>query len=180
MRHPTHSTDRPVSTTVTQGAIIDLQRLQRVRRAHYAFTVLYGIAITVIMLASVVGAEYATTALNGLLAFNVGVAFLLFSITLIGRRMQKQYDEFHLYQSSVVLLAVACILSLLFTLYPIVRLIRLLGWDCWASPPSTSPVCSTEYGFAVFWIIFMFLLCLLNVATAACYIWLRQRNNNDD
>lgn len=156
--------------------VVDLYRLQRVRRTHYAFTVLYGLALTVLMLTSVVGANYATTALNGLLALDVGVAFLLFGITLIARRMQKQYDEFHLYQDSVVLLAVTCILSLLFTLYPVVRLIQLLGWDCWATPPSTSPVCSTEYGFAVFWIIFMLLLCLLNVATAACYIWLRHRD----
>ena len=179
MRQPSQTTERTPQSTMSAVAIREIQRLQRVRRAHYAFTVLYGIAISVIMLTSVVGAEYATTALNGLLAFNVGIAFLLFGITLIGRYTQKQYDAFHLYQSSVVLLSVTCVLSLLFTLYPIVRLIRLLGWDCWALPPSTSPVCSTEYGFAVFWIVFMLLLCLLNVATAACYAWLRQRNNDD-
>jgi hypothetical protein len=156
--------------------LVDLLPLQRVRRVHYAFTVLYGLALTVLMITSVVGVDYASTAMNGLLAFNVGVAFLLFGTTIVGRRMQKQYDEFHLYQDAVVLLSVTCILSLLFTLYPVTRLIQLLGWECQAATPSTSPVCTTEYGFAVFWLIFMLLLCVLNVVTAVCYVVLKHRD----
>ncbi len=154
-------------------ATVDTQRLGRLRRVHYVFTVLYGIALCVLMLTSVVGIDLTSCAMNGMLALQVGVAFLLFGVTIIGRRMQKQYDEFYLYQDSVVLLAVTCLLALLFTLWPVVRIIQTLAFDCPASPPSTSPLCSTEYGFAIYWLIFMLVMCVLNVATVVVYIWLK-------
>jgi hypothetical protein len=108
---------------------LSLQResMNKTRRMHYIFTVLYGIAMSIIVASSIIWINFWTTFQSGALALNVGIAFLLFASTIVGRmNMKNIMDEFVIYKKCAILIGMTCIIAIIFSLFPLYNTIHIL------------------------------------------------------
>lgn len=97
------------------------------RKMHYAFTVLYGVAASVIVAASIIWINFWTTFQSGALALNVGIAFLLFATTIIGKLNIKTVEgEFVVYRKCAIIIGITCIIAMILSLFPLYNIVNIL------------------------------------------------------
>ncbi len=106
---------------------VQRESMSKTRNMHYIFTVLYGIAMSIIIASSIVWINFWTTFQSGALALNVGIAFLLFASTIVGRmQMRNIMDEFIIYRKCAILIGMTCIIAMILSLFPLYNIIHIL------------------------------------------------------